>query len=165
MKSTKLILSLCMLAVSAATASASTVTYAFQAEVPTNNGLMPGSFVLTVPNFVTGTPSSQFAGNEFTSCTAPGAGPCFAGFSVGPSPISGLANDVAFGNDLCCFIYFFPDMAFTTPGTHTADPFHSAGNATMSVTVSDVPEPSTFGLAAGSLCLLAWSFRKGALRR
>ncbi len=160
MKSTNRILSLFMFIALAATASAASVTYAFQADVPTNDGPMPGSFVLTVPDFITGTPSSQFMGTDLTSCSAPGTGPCIAQFSVGPSPISGLANDIGFGDDLCCFIYFFPDMTFTTPGTYTADPFHSAGNATLTVSVSDAPEPSTFGLAAGSLFMVGWIVRK-----
>ncbi len=137
--------SLCLLA--AATVSAATVTYSFEAQVPTNTGLMSGSFVLTVPDFLTGTPESDFAGSNFTSCTAPGTGACVAEFYVGPSPISGLANDIGFGNDVCCFIYFFPDLSFTTPGVYTADPFHSAGTATLTVSTS-APEPSTFGLAA-----------------
>ena len=118
------------------------------------------SFVLTVPNFVTGTPLTQFTGNDFTSCTAPGSGQCIAEFSVGPSPISGQANDIGFGNDVCCFIYFFPDMSFQTPGTYTADAFHSAGAATLTVTVSNVPEPSTFTLASGFLSLAIFSLRK-----
>src|SRR3954468_20567553 len=165
MKSTKLLLSLCTLVACAATASASSVTYSFQAEVPTNNGPMPGSFVLTVPSFITGTPSSQVAGTDLTSCTAPGTGTCIAEFSVGPSPISGLANDVGFGNDVCCFIYFFPDMAFTTPGTHIADPFHSAGNATLTVRLNDVPEPSTLGLATISLSLIGLGLRNRVFKK
>lgn len=151
---------LCLLLISVVTASAAPVTYSFQAQVPTNNGPMPGSFVLTVPNFITGMPLTQFTGSDFASCSAPGTGPCLAQFSVGPSPISGQANDIGFGNDVCCFIYFFPDMSFTTPGTYMADAFHSAGTATLTVRVSDVPEPSTFGLAAVSLSLAVLSLRK-----
>lgn len=144
--------SLCFLVAGVVTASAATVTYSFQADVPTNNGPMPGNFTLTVPNFITGTPLSQFTGSDFDSCSAPGTGACFAEFFVGPSPISGQANDIGFGNDVCCFIYFFPDMSFQTPGTYTADVFHSAGAATLTVYVNSVPEPSTLGLAA--VCVL-----------
>lgn len=152
--------SLCLLLAGVVTASAATVTYSFEAQVPTNNGPMPGSFTLTVPNFVTGTPLTQFTGSDFDSCSAPGTGACIAQFSVGPSPISGLANDIGFGNDVCCFIYFFPDMSFVTPGTYLADPFHSAGTATLAVSVSSIPEPSTFGLGAVTLSLAALGLRK-----
>jgi hypothetical protein len=72
--------SLCLLVAGAVSVSAATVTYSFSAEVPTNSGPMPGSFVLTVPDFVTGTPSTQFTGNDFNSCTAPGSGQCIAEF-------------------------------------------------------------------------------------
>lgn len=121
---------------------------------------MPGSFVLTEPNFITGTPLTQFMGTDFNSCSAPGTGVCTGQFSVGPSPISGLSDKIGFGNDVCCFIYFFPDKSFTVPGTYTADPFHSAGTATLTVSASEAPEPSTFGLAAISVSLAALSLRK-----
>jgi hypothetical protein len=49
---------------------------------------------------------------------------------------------------------------FTTPGAYIADPFHSAGMATLTVTASAVPEPSTFGLAALSTLLTAAVLRK-----
>jgi hypothetical protein len=159
-KVSDLAVSLCLLLAGVVSASASTVTYSFQAEVPTNNGPMPGSFQLTVPDFVTGMPLTQFTGSDFDSCSAPGTGECIAQFSVGPSPISGQANDIGFGNDVCCFIYFFPDSTFTTVGTFTADPFHSAGTATLTVAISNVPEPSTFGLAVVSLALAASSLRR-----
>jgi hypothetical protein len=157
--------SLGLLVAGVVTASATTVTYTFNGEVPTNNGPVPGNFVLTVPDFVTGTPLTQFTGSNFDSCFAPGTGACIAQFSVGPSPISGLANDIGFGNDVCCFIYYFPDTSFITPGTYTADPFHSAGTATLDVTVSGVPEPGMFGLAAFSLSLVLFSLRKGWIQR
>jgi len=99
-------------------------------------------------------------GSDFTSCTAPGTGPCLAQFSVGPSPISGLANDIGFGNDLCCFIYFFNDLSFITPGTYTADPFHSAGTATLTVTSDVVPEPGTLGLGMIALSATAAGLRR-----
>src|SRR5947209_7217033 len=159
MRRAKLAVPVCLLLAAAMAASAASVTYSFEAEVPTNNGLMPGSFELTVPDFVTGSPMSQFTGTDFTSCSAPGTGACTAEFYVGPSPISGLANDIGFGNVVCCFIYFFPDTSFTTPGTHTADPFHSAGNATLTVSTNEAPEPSTLGLAAVSLSLVAFGVR------
>jgi hypothetical protein len=161
----KLAVSLCLLAAAAMTASAATITYSFQAEVPTIDGLMPGSFELTVPTFVTGSPATQFMGPDFTSCSAPGTGVCIGQFSVGPSPISGIADDIGFGNDVCCFIYFFPDMSFTTPGTHVADPFHSAGNATLTVRLNDVPEPSTLGLAAISLSLIGLGLRNRVFKK
>jgi hypothetical protein len=164
MRRAKSAISVCLLLGAAMAARAASVTYSFQAEVPTISGLMPGSFELTVPEFVTGTPMTQFTGTDFNSCSAPGTGTCTAEFYVGPSPISGLANDIGFGNDVCCFIYFFPDMSFTTPGTHMADPFHSAGNATLTVAANDAPEPSTLGLAAVSLCLVAFGLRKRAIR-
>ncbi len=159
-KVSKVAVSLCLLLVSIVTASAATVTYSFQAEVPTNSGPMPGNFVLTVPDFVTGMPLTQFTGGDFDSCSAPGTGVCIGQFTVGPSPISGQADDIRFGNDVCCFVYFFPDMSFTTPGTYTADPFHSAGTATLNVSVNGVPEPSTFGLAAVSLLVVVSRLRK-----
>jgi PEP-CTERM motif len=151
---------LCLLLATVVTASAESITYSFEAEVPTNTGPMPGSFVLTVPNFVTGTPLTEFTGSDFDSCSAPGTGACIAEFSVGPSPISGQANDIGFGNDVCCFIYFFPDMSFTTPGTYMADAFHSAGTATLTVSVNAVPEPSTLSLAMISLALAVFGLRK-----
>jgi ABC-type multidrug transport system permease subunit len=141
-------ISLSLLAASAVIAPAAMVTYTFTGLVPTNNGPMPGSFVLTVPNFITGTPMSEFMGSDFTSCTAPGTGACIAEFMVQPGPISGLSDNIGFGNDVCCFIYYFPDGSFTNPGTYTADPFHSAQNATLVVTASTVPEPSTLGLTS-----------------
>jgi hypothetical protein len=153
-------ISMCLFLAGVVTASAATVTYSFAGQVPTISGPMPGSFVLTVPNFVTGTPLTEFTGSDFASCSAPGTGACIAEFSVGPSPISGQANDIGFGNDVCCFIYFFPDMSFTTPGTYTADPFHSAGTATLTVSVNAVPEPGTFGLAVIPLSLAVLSLRK-----
>ena len=156
MRRAKLAVPVCLLLAAAMAAPAASVTYSFQAEGPSNSGPMPGSFELMVPDFVTGSPMSQFTGTDFTSCSAPGTGTCTAEFYVGPSPISGLANDVGFGNDVCCFIYFFPDSSFTSPGTHTADPFHSAGNATLTVRVSDAPEPSTLGLAVVYLTLVAF---------
>jgi hypothetical protein len=159
-KAFKAAASICVFLAGIATASAATVTYSFQAQVPTNNGPAPGNFVLTVPNFITGSPMSQFTGSDFDSCSAPGTGACLAQFSVGPSPISGQANDIGFGNDTCCFIYFFPDMSFTTPGTYTADPFHSAGTASLTVAVNSVPEPGTSSLALVSLALLMVGFRK-----
>jgi hypothetical protein len=155
MKVFNVAISLCLLAAGAVTAPAAMVTYSFTGLVPTNNGPMPGSFVLTVPNFITGTPQTTFMGPDFTSCTAPGTGPCIAEFMVQPGPISGLSDNIGFGNDLCCFIYFFPDQSFVTPGTYTADPFHSAQNATLVVSVSStVPEPSTFGLTSAFLTVL-----------
>lgn len=152
--------SVCMLLAGALTASAATITYSFVAQVPTNEGPMPGNFVLTVPDFITGIPMTQFTGADFTSCVAPGTGECLAQFSVGPSPISGLANDIGFGNDLCCFIYFFPDLTFTTPGTFTADEFHSAGPATLTVTENNAPEPGTFGLSMAALSVAVLSLRR-----
>jgi len=152
--------SLFLLLVGVVSASASTVTYSFQAQVPTNSGPMPGNFHLTVPDFITGMPMSQFTGSDFDTCSAPGAGDCFAEFYVGPGPISGQADDIGFGNNVCCFIYFFPENAFTTLGTFTADPFHSAGTATLTVAMSSVPEPSTFGLATASLALAVLSLRR-----
>lgn len=152
--------SLFLLLVGVVSASASTVTYSFQAQVPTNSGPMPGNFQLTVPDFVTGMPQTQFTGSDFDACSAPGTGDCVAQFYVGPGPISGQADDIGFGNNVCCFIYFFPDNAFTTVGTFTADPFHSAGTATLTVAMSNVPEPSTLGLAAVSLALAASSLRR-----
>jgi hypothetical protein len=84
--------SLCLLLAGVVTASASTVTYTFNVELPTINGPVPGSFVLTVPTFVTGTPLTEFIGTDFSSCSAPGTGACIADFSVGPSPISGASQ-------------------------------------------------------------------------
>jgi PEP-CTERM motif len=159
-KVSNLVLYLCLFLAGALTASAATVTYTFAGEVPTLNGPMPGSFVLNVPTFITGMPMVQFTGSDFGSCSAPGTGSCIATFSVGPSPISGLANDIGFGNDICCFIYFFPDMSFVTPGTYQADVFHSAGAATLTVSESAVPEPGTFGLMAASLSLAVVGFRR-----
>jgi hypothetical protein len=160
MNLSKLIISLCLFLVAVMTASAASVTYSFSGEVPTLNGPMPGSFVLSEPNFITGTTLTQFMGSDFDSCSAPGTGTCIGQFSIGPSPISGLADKIGFGNDVCCFIYFFPDMSFTTPGTYTADPFHSAGNATLTVRTNEVPEPGTFGLAAIAVSIAALSLRK-----
>ncbi len=154
---------LCMFAGAAITASAATITYTFEAQVPTNNGPMPGGFVLNVPNFIPGGTAinpTTFTGSDFASCSAPGTGPCFAEFYVGPSPISGLANDIGFGNDVCCFIYFFPDLSFITPGTYAADSFHSAGTATLTVAVSGVPEPGTLGLAVVPLSMALLRLRK-----
>jgi hypothetical protein len=166
LKVSNVALPLCLLFAGVCVGSAATVTYSFAAQVPTNNGPMPGNFLLTVPTFVTGIPLTEFTGTDFTSCSAPGTGPCIAEFSVGPSPISGLANDIGFGNDVCCFIYFFPDLSFTTPGTYTADPFHSAGTATLVVSTNgaDAPEPGTFG-AAAVLALAVLILRKRSIRR
>jgi hypothetical protein len=61
---------LCFLLSGVVTAAGATITYSFVAEVPTNSGPQPGSFVLTVPNFVSGTPLTQFMGNDFNSCSA-----------------------------------------------------------------------------------------------
>jgi hypothetical protein len=159
---TYLAISFCLLLASVTAASAATVTYSFAGQVPTLDGLMPGSFVLTVPTFITGTPQSQFTGSDFDTCSAPGTGACLGQFSVGPSPISGLANNIGFGNDVCCFIYFFPDLSFTTPGTYAADPFHSAGTATLTVALNSVPEPGTAGsiVIAMGLGLAVLSLRK-----
>jgi len=151
---------MCLLLAGVVTAPAATITYSFVAQVPTLMGPMPGSFQLTVPSFITGTPQAQVTAIDFASCTAPGTGACLAQFSVGPSPISGLADDIGFGNDVCCFIYFFPDLSFTTPGTFTADPFHSAGTATLTVTSDAVPEPGTLGLAMISLTATAVGLRR-----
>ena len=115
-KPSGVVIFLCLLVASVAIASAAMVTHSFEAQVPTNSGLMPGSYVLNVPDFITGTPQSNFMGSDFASWSAPGTGACIGEFYVGPSPISGLANDIGFGNDVCCFIHFFPDMSFTTPG-------------------------------------------------
>jgi hypothetical protein len=149
----------CLFLGNVVTGSAATVTYSFEGQVPTNNGPMPGSFVLSVADFITGTPQSDFTGSDFDSCSAPGTGPCFAEFFVGPSPISGQANDIGFGKDVCCFIYFFPDLSFVTPGTYTADPFHSAGTAQLTVSVNEVPEPGGLGLAGLFLSLAGFVLR------
>jgi PEP-CTERM motif len=162
-KISTLAISFCLLLASVAGVSASTVTYTFNAEVPTIDGLVPGGFTLTVPDFQTGTPMTQFMGSDFSSCSAPGTGECLAQFSVGPSPNVGEANDIGFGKDVCCFIYFFPDHSFDTPGTYTAD-VDSAAAATLTVSVNDAPEPSTMGLAAGGLSLVLFGLWKRRVR-
>jgi hypothetical protein len=147
-----------MAAVSAC--SAASVTYSFTGVIPTLDGSVPSSFILQVSDFIDATPPVQFTGSDFQSCSAPGTGACIAQFSIGPSPVSGLSDEIGFGNNNCCFIYFFPENSFSIPGTYTADPFHSAGTATLTVSTVDTPEPATLRLALLPIALLLLEIRR-----
>lgn len=158
-------LSLCLALSVSALAS---VTYSFSGDVPTATGPFAASFTLTTPDFVTGMPLAMFSGAQISSCVAPLPN-CVVQFSTTPGPISGTADLVQFGFDngnSGLFGYFFQEPDFSTPGVHVADPFHSAGTATLTVTVSPaVPEPGTFGLALFAAGCAAIELRRRAARR